>query len=674
MNVTVSWINEYLDAPLSADALVEALAGAGFPCESREALPGGDERLDIEITSNRGDCVSVVGLAREAAAVTRRGLRLPSIPEGPGGAGAFGVRNEAVELCPLYTGRVIRGVRVGPSPAWLRERVESVGLRSINNVVDVTNFVLFEMGQPLHAFDLSTLRGGIVVRRAEKGETLTVIDGTRCALTPAMLVIADEERAVALAGIMGGAETEVGEATTEVLLEAASFDAACVRAASRALRLSSDACYRFERGVHPATVEAAARRAAALIVEVAGGAADGGATSAGAALPQRRRIALRPEQVRRISGIEIAPERMLEILSALELEPEVEAGGAIGCRVPWHRLDLEREIDLVEEVVRIHGLSHIEARDRIEIRVAAAQPREVNRQAMDRALIGCGYHEMVTFSFTSRAEAKRFSESGVALLEVQDERRQGAPVLQPSLLPGLLGCRKRNQDAGHHGGVRLYERGVCFGLREGAKFEEHRLALIADVEDRQTTYREVRGAVESALRAALGQNARIRIEAASRPWLGEGEGAEVFVGGGSRAIGWVGLLGAKATAAAELQTPVAAAEIVIGEILETKRQAAQATGTAQRPPIVRDLSLVVEEGMAWRRVEEVVAAVAPADLTKAEFAALYRGEPIPKGRKSVTLRLTFRNPDRTLRHEEVDGEVARLVEAFARELSATLRT
>lgn len=696
MIISVNWINEYLDPPLDADELVPALARAGFGCEERTELPGGDARLDIEITSNRGDCVSLVGLAREAAAVTGGRLLLPdaaaslgrgasglsksgSAPRAPQAASPrpqaatpFPVENLDHDLCPYYSARLIRGVRVGPSPAWLRERLESIGQRCVNNVVDVTNFVLFELGQPLHAFDLRTLRGGrIIVRRARRGETMTAIDGTRLNLDESMLAIADAERPVALGGVMGGLDTEVSAATTDIVLEAASFNAANVRQTSRRLRLMSPSSYRFERGVHPATVAAAADRAAALIAAVGGGTWDGQAAAAGAPIPDPPVVAMRCERCCRIAGIDIATADMLGILGRLGMNPiERDQGRVIECTIAPHRLDLTREIDLIEEVVRIHGLECIAPRQRIEIEVVGLQESVLRRRAVEAALTACGFHEVVTYSFLPMADARAFAPPGFELLTLADDRRKAEPALQPSVLPGLLRCRKRNQDVGHKD-MRLFEKAACFALVNGEKCEQVMLGLCLDAPDRQQGLRAMRSAIDAAAGALPGPAPDVRVEPEDGPWFEPGAGAAVHVAGRRLAI--MGVLSARLQSHFDLETPVVVAEINFDALLHLEIPAPAVATLSTWPSIQRDLSLVVDERVRWREIEEGIEEVRPANLESIRFIGTYRGKPIDKGRKSVTVRLTFRDPGRTLRHEEVDPRIEAVVAAMARRVGAVLR-
>lgn len=678
MKASLAWLNSYLDRPVSRDEAQERLSAVGFPVEHTEdvTVRGGlpDVMLDVEITSNRGDCLSHVGLAREVAAATGRSLKLPD-PKLPAASGDVkslaSVRLDEPELCPVYTARVITGVRVGPSPQWLVDRLEAVGLRSVNNVVDVTNFVLLEMGQPLHAFDLAKLRGRqIVVRRAKDKEPFTAIDRTKHALTRDMLVIADAEAPVAIAGVMGGLDSEVGDATTDVLLESAIFAPLSVRRTSRALRLSSDSSYRFERGIDPLGVERASRRAAALIVELAGGTLAEGVIRVGQPEPSPREVSMRPGRCDALLGVSIEPAKQVEYLRRLGLEPRLN-DGRITCTIPTYRRDLEREVDLIEEVARSHGLDNVPVDDRIGFVVRPRQPRVAARQATARVLVAHGYHEAVTFSFLPEKQGEGFVPQGAGPVVIPDERRKTEPLLRPSLLPSLLACRKLNQDAGN-ADVRLYETASTWAKR-GERIEERvNLALLRDATDRDAAAREVRGTIEEVVGTLGGPAARERL--AFEP--GEDSrftAAAALVRLGDRVVGAMGVLGDDTLRRFDVKTPQVGAELDLASLLDLYPPQRTVKPLPRFPAIERDLSIIVEEAVAWRDVEAAVRGAKPAMLEDVRFLGTYRGKPIEKGRKSVSLRMLFRDPNTTLRHEQVDPQVAAVVKALADAVGAVLR-
>src|SRR5688572_25546597 len=376
MNISLEWLRDFLPKPVDAGAAADALIRGGFPVENI-VQRGEDTVLDVEVTSNRGDCLSHVGVAREMSAL----LNVPFKSEqsrpaetGPPVKDVTSVVIEARDLCPHYVARVIRGVKIGPSPAWMVRRLEAVGLRSINNVVDVTNYVMFEMGQPLHAFDFDRLRGKkIIVREARLGEKITSIDGHERRLAAGMLVIADAERPVALAGVMGGIDSEVSGATVNVLLESARFDPLSVRKTARALAMKSDSSYRFERGLDPTLPERASLRAAQLILETAGGELLSGAAAAGDAVHKPKQLSLRMGRLKQLLGIEIPLPQVVDALTRLGLAPAPH-GNRVNVTVPSWRLDINLEVDLIEEVARVVGYDKVPVRDRIEVRVTAPDP------------------------------------------------------------------------------------------------------------------------------------------------------------------------------------------------------------------------------------------------------------------------------------------------------------
>jgi len=671
MIISLDWLNSYLAQPVTGDALGALLTAQGFPIEGRE-MRGEDEIFDVEVTSNRGDCLSHLGIAREVAAGTGCDLVEPDceLPDEskPGVTDATGVDNEATDVCPVYTARVIRGVKVGPSPKWLVDRLEAIGLRSVNNIVDVTNFVMMELGEPMHAFDCDKLaEDRIVVRKARKGETITAIDGTKHELDPSMCMICDAERPVAVAGVMGGLDSEVGEQTTNVLLEAAIFDPLSTRRTSRALKLSSDSSYRFERGIDPRAVDRASRRAAKLFVELAGGEIAEGVIRAGADEPTPTQLGMRIERCNRLLGIELSADDIVRHLDQLGLAPTLD-DDTVQCAIPTYRLDLEREVDLVEEVARLHGLDNIGKEEKITLEVRSVQPTVAARQRLAEVLVAHGYHETITFSFLSPDAGKAFLRPGEEGVFVDDDRRKAEPMLRPSLLPSLLVCRKANQDAGNVD-VRLFETASTYSQVEGAYRERHSLALLADAEDRQQGLRAMVGTLTELAEHLCGRG-RLTIE----PIDAEGHNAAANVLLDGEPIGTFGLLDAKRQKQFDLQTPVVAAELDAPSLLGEYPPMAEAKETPRQPTIERDLSVIVEEATPWRAIEQAILDTKPAEMESLEFVGTYRGKPIAKGNKSVTLRMVFRAEDRTLRHDEVDPQMAAALDALKKNLNAELRT
>ncbi len=714
MKASVRWLNALLEpGDLSAAQAEEALTNAGFPIDAREELPGGDVRLEVEITSNRGDCLSHLGLAREIAAGTGRRVKPPGAPGARPTKGSVAdacrLENTVKNVCPRFTASVIRAVKVGPSPAWLAARLESVGQRPINNVVDVTNYLNFLFGQPSHAFDLAKLAGGkLVVRHARQGEDLLTLDGKRRKLAADELVVADTQRAQSLAGVIGGGESEVTSATRDVVLEAATWDPVTIRRAARRHQVRTDASHRFERIVDPRTIEAPARFGAALIAELSGGTLCEGMLDEGSPATPLRAVEMRPARCRAVIGVEIDDATMKRVLTAIEIKVEAK-GSVLRCTVPPWRPDLEREIDLIEEVARVHGLKHVPIHDRVEAQVRPPQETERARREIGAALAGLGFYEGVTVSFTNPANAAPWFPLGMRALEVEDERRAHEPTLRPSVLTGLLGCRRANQDSGADtrapGGVRLFEMAAAFGRvadgalqKPGGKsgkaagdlsgvVENRNLALLMDVpvegksasfEDRQRGVRLIRGAVEAVVRVVAGDQGSgggrsLRIEPAGPHCAALEASGYARVSLGERPLGYFGLVAPQVQRTFGLERPVAAAELNLDGLLDAYPPKATVRELARFPSIERDLSLIVADDVTWDRIRALVEGARVDRLEAAEFVGSYRGKQTGTGRKSVTLRLRFRDEARTLRHEEVDPQVAGVVGLAKRELAAELR-
>ena len=696
MHASVRWLNRYLSpASLTADEACQALMDAGFPIESREVLSPvdgtPDERLDVEVTSNRGDCLSMVGLAREVAAKTGRQFVAPPQPKlAPSVTdvrGVFAIENRVPEVCPLFTARVIRGLKVGPSPAWLVDALAGVGQRSINNVVDITNFITFELGNPCHAFDLRKLNGGrLVVRYANEGEALKTLDGKSRTLKADELVVADAQRAQSLAGVIGGGDSEVDSQTTDVVLEVATWDPVTIRRAARRLAIRTDAGYRFERIVDARTIEAASDRAVALLLEVAGGELLAGVLSAGGKLSSPKRVGVRFDRCRAVLGYSIPDAEIERQLTSLGFVCVGRPSGAIELEVPAYRTDVHQEIDLIEEVARSKGLGAVPVESRVRVEVRPPQVRRRAMREIGQVLTGLGFFETVTFSFVRPEQGKTWLPKGLEIVNVDDERRGAEPTLRPSLLPSLLACRKANQDgqAQQPGGIRLYEVSSVFAQHPGGRSAERTVVgLVLDVPisgksaslaDRQAGVRMVRGVVEALCTAMAGSAAPVRV--AAGPSISAGWDAEAFgtVSLADRSLGCIGLVSPSCVAQAGLEGLFAAAEIDLEELIRLFPPRSRVEALPAFPAVERDLSPLLSEETTWDRVREVVLGVAVPRLEGVSFVGVYRGKQIGTGRKSVTLRLRFRDAEKTLRHEEVDGEVAQIVERLNRDCGAAWRT
>ena len=668
MKISLEWLAEYLPGPLDAQRAADALTHGGLPVESIEQH-GTDTVIDVEVTSNRGDCLSHLGIARELAALLAREFRdvQPKVQESPtSAASAAKVRIEAPSLCPHYTARVIRNVKIQPSPAWLARRLEAVGLRPINNVVDVTNYVMFEMGQPLHAFDFDRLEGKeIVVRQARPGEKLISIDGRERELNPQMLVIADATRPVALAGVMGGRDSEVSDSTVNVLLESARFDRLSVRKTARTLAMKSDSSYRFERGIDPLLPPMASLRAAQLILQTAGGELLSGDVTAGHDGHSSKKLALRLEKLRRVLGIELPVDQVIDALHRLGFSPRL-AGDRVEVVVPSYRLDINIEVDLVEEVARVIGYDKVPVRDEISIRLTNPDPAAEAMETIRSVLISGGYFESVTFGWVSDLLASDFTPpEAIGLPRADVSVRKADASLRPSILPGLLESVRRNENVGTSD-ARLFEIGSTFFLAQGGSVDERRrLGLVGS-----SSFSEVRGVVELLLNR-LNPEREVRIVPQPRPGFAGSASGRIEWGG--QIIGHIGKIDRAVADKLGLREISAAAELELLPIIEGAQRIPQQKELPTFPAIRRDVSLVVPESLRYEKIEALIRGRNPESMEDLEYVTTYRGKPLEKGQKSVTVTLIFRSSTGTLTGEQVDATVQRVIDAAKAELGATLR-
>ncbi|MCL2649199.1 MAG: phenylalanine--tRNA ligase subunit beta [Phycisphaerales bacterium] len=698
MKIALDWIAEYLNPTPAAELAADALMNAGLPVESIvDAIGGGGAKaatkvLDIEVTSNRTDCFCHVGLARELAALSGGGgvFAMPRIEIAESTTPASSLTSVTVddpENCPYYSARVIRNVKVGASPEWLRRRLESIGLRSINNVVDITNYVLMELGQPLHVFDYDQLAGRrIVVRKARAGEKMLAIDAKEYALDASMLVIADANKAVAIAGVMGGKPTEVTEKTTTILLESARFDPLSIRTTSRALGLKSDASYRYERGIDPTMAETASRRAAQLIQQIAGGDLAHGVVAVGNAAARNIQLAMRFDRYRKIIGVPVTPDRAIAILTALGFTPRIDkqiGGGVEGsekllAHVPSHRLDVEREIDLIEEIARVVGYSHVPTLDRVSHPVSSEPPEEKAARTILQTMTQAGFSEAVTVTFIPESDGKPFlTDAGSSLIHLQHAGWK-SDVIRPSILPSLLAVRQTNQNLG--GG----------GTQDARVFEKAEVALQPADKKSPPLRRRMLAAVASDLASLTGLlplladrlnvNAKIGIQPKDFPIFVRGASAEVLlsanVGGGGdqgSVIGRVGLFTSELQKKYDLRNQVAGIELDWDALIRIFVPVRRAVAVPRFPGIKRDLSVVIDEAVRWADVHAALMEVKLASLASVDFVTTFRSKEIGTGKKSLTLTLDFRDPARTLKSEEVDAQVQTAIQTLANKFHAVLR-
>lgn len=695
MKILVSWLKAYVDVPGTIDDLARDLTMRGFEVASIEPVAGrtDDAVIDFEVTANRPDCLSVLGMAREAAVRYDVPLRQPGdaaaadAPAPTDDAGPLRVTVERADLCPLYSA-ILMDVTIGPSPAWLVERLTHSGVRSINNIVDVTNYVLLELNQPLHAFDFEAITPGadgqgreLIVRTATAGERLTTLDGVERTLTDDMLVIADRRGAQAVAGVMGGGATEIGSATRTIAIESAYFEPTQVRRTRRRLGLSTEASYRFERGTDPSMPVRALRRAVELIEEIGAGTRRGAPVVAGDAVPVQRTVTLRHARIARVLGMEVGTDEVERILVALGFGVTVGDGDARTWRVtvPGWRGDVTREEDLIEEVARCAGYDRLPvtfpALDQPPARTA---PRLRRDTRVRDALIGAGFAEAVTFTFIEKAAALPFDADPIAIANPLSEL---FAVLRPSVLPGVVDSLSHNRRREQRD-IRLFELGTRFTTAHG----ESRSVAIAwtgaaapehwSGTGRLVDLYDLLGVVQ---RLADILRVRVEIESAAHPVLKAGFAARlVRTDGGSRMdVGWIGQL---APAWAETRGVPAADPVLVAELdldlaapdYDPDHQAVMAP-LPRHPSVVRDISILVPADLPAASVRGTIHASAPSTLVAVREFDRYQGTSLPQGTVSLSLRLTFRAGERTLTDAEVQAATDAILAALAAAHGATLR-
>ena len=686
MKVPVSWLREFVDVNATPHEIAAKLSVRGFAVEGIEAA-GADVVLDFEVTANRPDCMSIVGMAREVATAYERPLREPGLPPGSlesvrrfyAPTTDLDIVIDAPELCPRYVGAVA-DVTIGPSPAWMQARLTACGVRPISNIVDITNYVLLELGQPMHAFDHAKLEGQqIVVRTARAGERITTLDGQNRELTGEMLAIADAVRPVAIAGVMGGRDSEVNQATKTIVLESAYFDPLSVRRTSRKLGLKTEASIRFERGADRLITSVALLRAFALLQQTGAGRERGPVLdrfATGITTAEPRTLLLRRARVHGVLGTMISDGEVERLLSSLGFSLlRTDDGWRVS--VPPRRVDVHREIDLVEEVARHYGFDRIPAT--FPATTAAApqiDPRITRARQLRQVMTGAGFFEAMTFGFIGEPAAAPFA-SDAGLVPIANPLSENFAVLRPSALPGLLDSVAHNRRREQRD-VRLFEIGARFSRAHG----EGRAIACAWTGDvggdhwaggtRPVDFFDLKGVVD---RIAEAMGIDVRTEPHHEPWLTPGRSAAVVTGSGTR----IGVLGQLAPALADAHGLPPGEAVYVAEMdLDAAERSVRPGPLVVRPlpkypSVTRDLSVLVDDTLAAAMLRQTVRDAAPATLVRVREFDRYAGKGIPERKVSVSLRLTFRSPDRTLTDADVQGAMDAVVSALTGKHGAVQR-
>jgi phenylalanyl-tRNA synthetase beta chain len=667
MKVLLSWLREFVEVREGAEEIARVMSLRGFAVEGLERVGASDVVIDFEVTGNRPDCMSIAGMAREIATAFQWPLNAGPDRSGSGGTGSSAVAQgakaepgititlENPDLCPYYAGGIVE-VTVGPSPDWMQARLKAGGVRPISNIVDVTNYVLLELGQPMHAFDAAKLeKNEIRVRTAHDGERLKTLDGQERALTNDMLVIADGVRPVGIAGVMGGSDSEVTSATRSIVLESAYFNPLSVRRTSRKLGLKTEASTRFERGTDRMLPGAALRRACVLLEQI--GAGNPRATViAGESDAPPRVLTLRRERVRAIIGVTVPDADVVRILASLGFEL-VSEGEGWTVTVPLRRVDVSREVDLIEEIARHHGFDQIPGRFPALLQASAdVDPRITRARQLRAVMTGAGFSEANTFGFIAKAAAAPFAGEG-ELVAIANPLSENFGVLRPSVLPGLVSAVAYNRHREQRD-IRLFEIGARFTRSAGERRAIAAAWAGATGGDhwgggtRPVDFFDIKGVAERILFAL---NLQAGTEPAADAWLVPGRAAVLTHDNGTR----IGHLGQLSPAIAEQHGLSPADSVYVVEVDLDAADAAAAIGTTavealpRFPSVARDISVLLDESLRAAQVRQTIRDAAPATLIRVREFDRYQGKGVPEGKVSLSLRLTFRSPDRTLTDAEV---------------------
>ncbi len=684
MLVSLKWLSSYVDLPVDHEQLALRLSLSGLNHESTDTI-NDDVVIDLEVTSNRGDCLGHIGVAREIGVLYQVPANVPQPKLSQSKTSVeslLKVENQFSEACPRYTARVIQGVKVGKSPDWLVESLQSVfwkrkldgsieQYQSINNVVDATNYVLMECGQPLHAFDHAKVAGSkIIVRAADKDETIEAIDHREYQLDESMCVIADAKQASAVAGVMGAAISEVSESTQDLVIESAIFTPLSIRRTARKLRLHSPSSYRFERKVDPVGVDWASRRVCEMIVDLAGGSVADGVIDTAAEVPPRAAIVLRASQLERILGITIDRAEVARILTALGCsQPRASdiSGDAVAYVPPTWRHDLTREADLIEEVARIHGYDRIPEDAPIPVAPSTRRPFDTAMDRVRHVMTSAGLSEAMTPSIvTKKLDAAISPWSDSPPLQTQTPMLKGARHLRRSLLPSLIEGRAKNWSSASLD-ADLFEIAHIYlpGKGDDLPSEQYSLGMVSGSE-----FFVVKGMLET-LCERMGIEQPLRVETVQRG--GFTPGGAVAMQLGKQTLGYLGVVDPKLLKTWKLPGDVVVAEVSLPILLEQSQLVPQQRSVSMFPSIQRDLNFIVSESVRWSEMENVVRSAVGSELASVTYRETYRDpKKDGKDRKRVLMTVELQRHDATLSGDQADALVGQVIGACSKQLSAQL--
>jgi len=670
---------EELGLAESSDGLLELADDAPVGTNIRDYLALDDTSIELDLTPNRGDCLSVAGVAREVGVISRQDVTVPEIAAVPAThQEEFPVKITAADACPRYLGRIIRNVNLGAeSPLWMQEKLRRSGLRSIDPIVDVTNFVLMELGQPMHAFDFSKLEGGIEVRLAGDKEKITLLDGKEVEMSPDTLVIADARKPVAMAGIMGGGNSAVSDTTRDVFLECAYFAPLAIAGKARGYGMHTDASHRYERGVDHGLQHRAMERATELLLSIVGGEA-GPVTEAVGNLPEPATVSLRYEEVGRQLGISMEQAEIKDIFSRLGLEVLSESDSALNLAVPSYRFDIAIEADLIEEVARIYGYDNIPlASGNNSTKFARAAETRLDINQLRNHLVALGYQEIISYSFIDPALSDLVCGADARPIRLQNPISEEMAVMRSSLLPGLLQTLQYNANRQHER-LRLFETGLVFQRQGDETLQTPKIGgLLSGTRNPKnwnnnneiSDFYDVKGDIESVLDLG-GNGADFQFVPTEAQGYHPGQCAEVRAADGS-SIGVIGALHPSIQREMGLDTAVYLFELDLAAVLAAEIPVA--SELSRYPEVSRDLALVINESVSSGAISQLVRENAGEFLASLQIFDVYQGDAVTKGKKSVALGLTWQHPSRTLSDEEINTIISSCINALQEQFNANLR-
>lgn len=685
MRVSLNWLKDFVATKEPLDKLQHALTMTGLEVISTLNIEN-DRVMDIEITPNRPDCLSILGVARELAAAIGRPLKMPISVKAhymKKGLSRGGAKIEVLDKkgCPRYVGCIIKNVKVSPSPKWLVERLNAMGVRSVNNIVDITNFVLFELGQPLHAFDLDKLGGKrIIVRKAKKGEKIVTIDGVERILDPGMLVIADIERPVAIAGIMGGKDTEISDASRNILLESAYFEPPLIRKAQRLLGLASESSYRFERGVDFGMVLAASTRAQEMIKDIAGGRLHGKVTDIGGKRIAEKEISLSLEDIPRVVGIDIPAKDVMDFLKRLNLKPFKKGKAKILVKVPSYRQDLERDIDLIEEITRLYGYDKIPTKYplfKIQKTHEAEKKALISLEKKAREILcSLGMNEVVTYALTSRDAIEALGWSFDSVVRLANPLSSNQEVMRPTLLSEMLEVVSWNLNRNNEF-LQLFELNKIYVKDKETVAERLNLSIGMSGtipgswkdKPRGVDFFDLKGIVELFL-DSLGVKNHM-IEKSGAFIFKEALSSSIKVDG--VIVGALGEVNPEVLKKFGIKEKVYLAEIHMEDLLKHANLTRRFTPLDKYPSIKRDISIMVDDSVSASSIYDVIKKEGYGLVKSIDIFDLYRGQQIEQGKKSLGYTIEFRLEERTLKEEEVNHIYKRIQETLVAKLAVKIR-